>query len=1056
MANIQVQNPREFTLQIWHSTEDVIVGTGFVVSDSGLVVTCAHVVETAAGCVYQDVEVRAYFAKSSQPKQLWRAKVVGYFENYDDDVVLLQLEDKSGGFVLPDNMYPAKLGKAEYSENNRFRSFGYCSVGTMPAISPEGSIGLIVEPPTQIYDKELDDYRVPKFLTEPVELKCGDIDEGMSGAAVQDIGDRSRNKGRVVGIVSATWFADLKAKNWAKHNNTAWAVNARVLTFPPIALPMSDEAGVTGTEPMTTAPMKDNIAMPTLKEKLVNAPPIFDEWVGRVELLQALDEDWGDRARRIVELIGFGGEGKSSVARRWVANLLSSDRKPQAVFWWGFYENGGIDEFFEALAEFLVGDLIDISEYKSASEKIRLINSALRKGGRYLFVLDGLEVLQHESGDDYGLLKSPDLREWLRTLAKGENEAFCVVTSRAPLFDLIDLTTFVHRDVERLTDGEGCELLQKLGVRGEAAALRQVVRDWDGYALVLSLLGTYLVERFAGDVAKIEEIEAPLAREARYDRVRRVLRRYDEHLSEAEREVMECFSAFRLPVKEAALAYVWKSPLDLIQKRGKKKSSKGFRFVSKTGLNADIDKLSGSSGILRRLVGYRMLRYDNRLQYYTTHPLIRSYYLKRLKEKPIDVVQALHNLIKEWYLDIAGELPELPTLEQLAPLIEAVHHACQAGEYDEAVNDILWDRIYQKTGFLIHILGAYEANLAIMQEFFPQGDTSQDPQVSQPNDKAVILNEIAFCLMSLGRLREAPTFYERSTKISLDQSVWFNASMCYQNLAGLYAYLGDLAASADSASEAISLSDRAKEKDYKCFSLVYLAYAAFLQGDGTTAGDSFQQAEALQCEIDSSEQYLYSQRGLKHAEYLLRYGEADYARRVTEASLSFAVRYPSPSDASLPHRILGDLGIDPQFHYAESLKIARSISERAVLIEALLGYGRWLVGLGLIPISQEVVQAVSHSQTEQWYMLSLRTNENPRDENDLVLARQYLDEALTYATTSGYRIYEADLRIALAWLHWREGDLITARREADRAKRASDEMGYFWGQVDAAAFFVHI
>jgi tetratricopeptide (TPR) repeat protein len=943
--------------------------------------------------------------------------VVGYFENYDDDVVLLQLEDKSGGFVLPDNMYPAKLGKAEYSENNRFRSFGYCSVGTMPAISPEGSIGLIVEPPTQIYDKKLDDYRVPKLLTEPVELKCGDIDEGMSGAAVQDIGDRSPNKGRVVGIVSATWFADLKAKNWAKHNNTAWAVNARVLTFSPIALSISNEEVVTetNTAAMTTAPMTDNIAMPTLKEKLVNAPPILDEWVGRVELLQALDEDWGDRARRIVELIGFGGEGKSSVARRWVANVLSSDRKPQAVFWWGFYENGGIDEFFEALAEFLVGNLIDISEYKSASEKIRLINSVLRKGGRYLFVLDGLEVLQHESGDDYGLLKSPDLREWLRTLAKGENEAFCVVTSRAPLFDLIDLTTFVHRDVERLTDGEGCELLQKLGVRGDAAALRQVVRDWDGYALVLSLLGTYLVERFAGDVGAIGEIAVPLAREARYDRVRRVLRRYDEHLSEAEREVMECFSAFRLPVKEAALA-----------------------------------DLGGSSGILNQLLNYRMLRYDNRLQHYTTHPLIRAHYLERLKEKPIEVVQALHNRIKGWYLEIAGEMPELPTLDQLAPLIEAVHHACQAGEYDEAF-DIYWKRIYQKTSrVLTHKLGAYETYLALMQEFFPQGDTSQEPQVSQPSDKAFILNAIALCLMSLGRLSEAPPFYERSSKICLAQSDWGNASTGYQNLAGLYAYLGDLAESAESAREAIALSDRAENKIYRRNSLAYLAYAEFLQGNGTIAGESFQQAEVLELEIDSSKQYLYSQRGIRHVEYLLRYGEADYARRVSEANLEICEENHFVKSVSQCHRVLGDLDIDPQFHYAEALKIARSISHRPSPIEALLGYGRWLLGLGLIPISQEVLQAISHSQTEQCYMLSLRTNENPRDENDLVLARQYLDEALTYATTSGYRIYETDLRIALAWLHWREGDLTTARREADRAKRASEEMGYFWGRVDAS------
>ena len=1002
MANVQAQNPREFTLQIHRSVSDgEIVGTGFVISENGLAVTCVHVVKVAAGSVCQGVEIGAYFAPS---RQKWLARVIGCFEDCDDDVVLLQLGDENDPFFLPDKMQPARIDGADDSTGNRFRSYGYRPLEKYSGGLAEGKILGDVEPPNGYV-----------LRCDPIQLESSQINSGMSGAAVLDL-----ERDRVVGIVSETWFPDATGKD----RDTAWAVNMRVLALPPIALSISNEDGVTETDTaaIATAPMTDNIAMPTLKEKLVNAPPIFDEWVGRVELLQALDEDWGDRARRIVELIGFGGEGKSSVARRWVANVLSSNRKPQAVFWWGFYENGGIDEFFEALAEFLVGDLIDISEYKSASEKIRLINSALRKGGRYLFVLDGLEVLQHESGDDYGLLKSPDLREWLRTLAKGENEAFCVVTSRAPLFDLIDLTTFVHRDVERLTDGEGCELLQKLGVRGEAAALRQVVRDWDGYALVLSLLGTYLVERFAGDVGAIGEIAVPLAREARYDSVRRVLRRYDEHLSEAEREVMECFSAFRLPVKEAALA-----------------------------------NLGGSSGILNQLVNYRMLRYDNRLQHYTTHPLIRAHYLERLKEKPIEVVQALHNRIKGWYLDIAGEMPEVPTLDQLAPLIEAVHHACQAGEYDEAY-DIYWERICQKTSHvLVHKLGAYETELAIMQEFFPQGDISQDPQVSPPSDKPSILNGLAFCLMNLGRLQESIHFYKRKNHIQLNKSEWGNVIVGYQSLAELYAYLGDLAASTESAYEAIALSDRrVVEKGYKPNSLTCLAYAVFLQGDRTTAGETFQKAEVLERKIDPSEQYMYGLNGIQHAEYLLRYSEADYARRVTQANLKSCEENHWLYCISQCHRVFGDLGIDPQVHYAEALKVARSNSRRPVLIEALLGYGRWLVGLGLIPISQEVVQAISHSQTEQCYMLSLRTNENHRNENDLVLARQYLDEALTYATTSGYRIYETDLRIALAWLHWREGDLTTARREADRAKRASEEMGYFWGKVDAINYELRI
>jgi tetratricopeptide (TPR) repeat protein len=390
-------------------------------------------------------------------------------------------------------------------------------------------------------------------------------------------------------------------------------------------------------------------------------------------------------------------------------------------------------------------------------------------------------------------------------------------------------------------------------------------------------------------------------------------------------------------------------------------------------------------------------------------------------------------------------------------LIEAVHHACQAGEYDEAFDIIYWERIDQKTSYvLMHRLGAYETAFAIMQEFFPQGDISQDPQVSQPSIKAFILNSIALCLMNLGRLNESIPFYKRKIHIQLNKSDWGNASIGFQSLAELYAYLGDLVESTESAREAIALSDRAEKKNYKCYSLACLAYAAFLQGDGTRAGEAFQQAEALEREIDPSEQYLYGLRGIQHAEYLLRYGEVNYARRVTEANLKSCEEYHWLQFISQSHRVLGDLGIDSQVHYAEALKIARSISRRNVLIEALLGYGRWLVGLGLIPISQEVAQAISHSQTEQCYMLSLRTNEHPRDENDLALARQYLDEAMTYTTTGGYRIYEANLRIALAWLHWREGDLVTARREANRAKRASEEMGYFWGRVDSAAFWVHI
>jgi hypothetical protein len=60
-----------------------------------------------------------------------------------------------------------------------------------------------------------------------------------------------------------------------------------------------------------------------------------------------------------------------------------------------------------------------------------------------------------------------------------------------------------------------------------------------------------------------------------------------------------------------------------------------------------------------------------------------------------------------------------------------------------------------------------------------------------------------------------------------------------------------------------------------------------------------------------------------------------------------------------------------------------------------------------------------------------------------------LREALGYATDGGYRIYEADIRIALAWAHLADNNPTAARQEASRARTMSEEMGYQWGLVDA-------
>ncbi len=113
--------------------------------------------------------------------------------------------------------------------------------------------------------------------------------------------------------------------------------------------------------------------------------------------------------------------------------------------------------------------------------------------------------------------------------------------------------------------------------------------------------------------------------------------------------------------------------------------------------------------------------------------------------------------------------------------------------------------------------------------------------------------------------------------------------------------------------------------------------------------------------------------------------------------------------------------------FENALAIARGISDRAVLIEALLARGRW----------------------------AARLPEGARRGAPLQQAFSDLREALGYAVDGGYRIYEADIRIALGWAHRAnvtEGnaDPAAAHREAARAQTMSQEIGYHWGQVDAA------
>jgi tetratricopeptide (TPR) repeat protein len=212
--------------------------------------------------------------------------------------------------------------------------------------------------------------------------------------------------------------------------------------------------------------------------------------------------------------------------------------------------------------------------------------------------------------------------------------------------------------------------------------------------------------------------------------------------------------------------------------------------------------------------------------------------------------------------------------------------------------------------------------------------------------------------------------------------------MDYHNLTLSYAYLGDLAASADAAQFALTYARRALDPESEQSSLARLGWVHHLTGHLDPARAAFQQAETMLGQTDPGTKYLYSLNGIQHADHLRRVGQMDHARQVAEANWKICQRNSWRDDLSCSHRVLGDLDADAgqhncaRQHYDTALQIARNIYVQRVLIEALLARGRWAARLG-----------------------------------DIAAARSNLEEALNCAVSGGYRLYEPDIRIGLAWWH---------------------------------------
>ncbi|MBV9391363.1 MAG: hypothetical protein JOY96_05665, partial [Verrucomicrobia bacterium] len=473
-------------------------------------------------------------------------------------------------------------------------------------------------------------------------------------------------------------------------------------------------------------------------------------------------------------------------------------RSAEFVFGWSFYTQGtsgdasSADDFFEAaLAWFGDPNPRKGTEWEKGERLAKLIAHR-----RTLLVLDGLEPLQNPPGPQEGRLRAISLQALLRELA-AFNKGLCVITTRLPVADISshERTSALRHDLEHLSSDAGAKLLRALGVRGNEAELRNASNEFRGHCLALTLLGGYLTDVYQGEVRYSKEVSARLIHDVRQGaHAWKVIHSYQSWFGEGpELSVLRIVGLFNRPVDEKVLKALLKPP-------------------AIPGLTEWLTDLSPTEWrtILAKLRRANLLALEDQQTsgYLDTHPLIREYFGRQLRDQRVDAWQECNRRLYAYYRVLAPSMPD--TLKEMEPLFLAVICGCKAGLFHQALNEVYIPRIQRgNVSFAANVLGIRDALLSVLAHFFEEGRwgslmlTGIEGQGLTAADQLFVLMQTGLLLTATRGLGapEARLCYERAEPLcrSLDRP-----PLLYLTLLGQWRY----SFMTDKLSAALQLAER--------------------------------------------------------------------------------------------------------------------------------------------------------------------------------------------------------------------------------------------------------
>jgi hypothetical protein len=548
-----------------------------------------------------------------------------------------------------------------------------------------------------------------------------------------------------------------------------------------------------------TAPDRD------IQVSVAGLPPTSANLFGRDQQLAELSATWGNLNVKVVQVVAWGGVGKSALINRWLREMGASYGGAHRVYAWSFYRQdmsgpGASAELFvqEALAWF--GDP-DPQRGSAWARGQRL--AALVRERRTLLILDGLEPLQRPPGPQEGKLTDLALIALLRDLA-AHNPGMCVITTRLKVADLSDfeghgLNTMA---LTHLDPPAGAKLLRSLDVGGADADLESASAAFDGHALALTLLAGFIADAYDGDIRRRAEIPAILDDDAQGGHARRVMASYVKWLGPgAELDLLHLLGLFDRPADENVLLRLCET--------------------AKPGFTDHLAGLTPTQWkqLLTHLERLQLLKRHERTGQATleTHPLVREYFGRHFHSARPSAWRTGNSQLFDYYAALAPTLPE--TLEAMEPLFRAVGHGCRAGRAREAFLKVYLPRIMRGSDiFAARKLNALTSLIATLTSFFENGDWAGKVVSDEQGAPALNPPEVLTILMHAGpalaatrgwAAPELHAVYHHARQLSAELKV---APLLVQALKGLWIHhltRGELQIAKELASEMSAVRDAA-------------------------------------------------------------------------------------------------------------------------------------------------------------------------------------------------------------------------------------------------------